>query len=51
MYACKVVVTTLDIILILLMFGICADEKNKETVSVFTVIICIIAMNLYCIWR
>ena len=51
MYALKVVITTLDVILMLLMFGFCGGEKSKETVVGFSGIIALMAANLFCIWR
>ena len=51
MYALKVVITTLDVIFMLLMIGYCEGEKSKETVVGFAGIITLMAANLFCIWR
>ena len=50
MYALKVVITTLDVILMLLMLGFCRGEKSKETVIGFTGIITLMVANVVCIW-
>lgn len=51
MYAFKVSLTTLDVILMLLMLRFCIGEKNKETVIGFTGIITLMVANVVCIWR
>ena len=51
MYAFKVVITTLDVIFMLLMFGYCRSEKNKEATIIGFGVIALMAANLLCIWR
>lgn len=51
MYAFKVSITTLDVILMLLMFGFAKGEKNRETVIGFSGIMILMAANITCIWR
>lgn len=51
MYAFKVAITTLDVILMLLMLGFCMGEKSRETIIGFSGIIALMAANLFCIWR
>ena len=50
MYAFKVVITTLDVILMVLMLGFARNEKSKETVIGFTGIITLMVANVVCIW-
>lgn len=50
MYALRIVITTLDTILMWLMVTFMIG-KNKETVIGFVVIISLLAANVFLIWR
>lgn len=51
MYALKVVITTLDVIFMLLMFAFGRNEKSRETAIGFAGIIILMAANITCVWR
>lgn len=50
MYACKVVITTLDVILMLLLINQCIGKKDKYANIGVGGIIILLVMNLFCIW-
>lgn len=51
MYAFKIIVTTLDVIMISLMLWFCCGGKSRENIIGFGSMILLYLANVACMWR